>query len=79
MLQTFRTNPATRPPLAAIPATMQTVAVFATVDGERVKVNFKRGADKYGWWQVSPVQNPREWYFCQRAEMTNLTRQVKLV
>lgn len=79
MLQTFVQNPATRPPLAAVPVTVQTVAVFATVCKERVKVNFKRGADRYGWWQVAPVHNPRQWYLCQRMDMTNITRQVTLV
>jgi len=74
MLQEIQT-----PTRTTYKAVMQTVAVFATVAGERVKVNFKRGSDQYGWWIVAPLQNPSQWYLCRRECMTNITRQIKLV
>lgn len=61
-----------------MPAQLKTVAVFATVSGERVKVAFMRGADRFGWWVVKPIKGS-DWYFVRREDMTNITRQFKLV
>lgn len=61
-----------------MPTQLKTVAVFATVAGERVQVDFMRGSDRFGWWVVKPIKGG-EWYFVQRDEMTHITRQFKLV
>ena len=61
-------------------AVLQIIAVFATVAGERVKINTERGADKYGWWAVTPLNGKAEdFYFCRRECMSDLHPHFKIV